>query len=148
MSERSPEELMEEAREGLGSIYEATLRIFEVPYDEKTKKPLPREQPMTKDEQERILERVNKRIKSLQKTTDSIRTELNMSQDEVKHFLENPDNFTPEQWEILQTMRSQLQSYRQQVLETLGITGSGKVPVAKKKPSVKKKFKRSKWLQG
>jgi vacuolar-type H+-ATPase subunit H len=141
--------LLDEARKGLDGIYESTLRIFEVPYDEKTKKPLPRDKPLSSEEHDRIVERVQNRISTLRKKTKQIQTELNMSHDDLMNFIENPNNFTPEQWEILQEMRSRLNEYRGQVVNALE-GGSNDVPPSnnKQKMGYKKRAKRGKWLQG
>lgn len=142
-------DILKQAKSELNAIYETTLQIFEVPYDQVTKKPIARTEPLTDEEHDRILDRVQVRIKRLRAKTQTIQDELNMSHDSMISFLENPNNFTPDQWEILQEMRAQIDSFRSQVVDSLGgkrkkMSGKGR----KQASSFKKKMKQSKRLAG
>ncbi len=149
LGESKDSDVLKAAKEELDSIYETTLLIFEVPYDLETKKPVAREEPISDDEHDRILERVRLRIKRLRSKTQTIQNELNMSHDDMITFLENPNNFTSDQWEILQEMRKQIDSFRSQIVQSLGgkkkkLTSKGK----KTAKSFKKKMKQANRLSG
>lgn len=149
MSSDGGKDILKQAKQELDSIYETTLRIFEVPYDPETKQPVARDEPLSKEEHDRILERVQARISRLRSRTQQIQNELNMSHDDMISFLENPNNFTPEQWEILQEMKKQIDAFRSQVVMSLG--GGKKKVSAKdrqKAKGFKKKMKQSKRLAG
>ncbi len=141
--------VLRQAKEELDSIYETTLRIFEVPYDPKTKKPIAREEPLSDEEHKRILDRVHLRINRLRTRTQAIQNELHMSHDEMITFLENPNNFTPDQWDILQEMKKQIDSFRSQVVMSLsGEKKKSSLEGRKKLNPSHKKMKKSKRING
>lgn len=99
-----------------------------------------------------VLSKTQDKIEDLNKQADQIAAGMGMSRDDLEAFANNPDNFSQEQWEVLQRVRQECDSFRDRTVKSLeqaGAEARGEpAPEAGKKKKQKKKFgKKKKWLQ-
>jgi hypothetical protein len=97
--------------------------------------------PDSKDSQH-LLDLVNQLKVRLETESQKALKDAGMTEDDLKQFLDNPDNFSPQEWEQLQGMKSEMMKASQQFTET----AIGNVPpaAAPKKPVPR----RQDWMQG
>jgi hypothetical protein len=89
-----------------------------------------------------LLDLVNKLKTRLEDESKKALQEAGMTEDDLKQFLENPNNFSPQEWDQLQSMKGEMMKASQQFTETaLGVDTSAE---GAKRPGPR----RSEWLEG
>ncbi|NGX38524.1 MAG: hypothetical protein K1000chlam2_01698 [Chlamydiae bacterium] len=96
-----------------------------------------------KEEREEMIQMMTHLHAKLQETTKATAEAAGMSEDELSAFSENPSNFTPEQWQEVQSTKRQLYDSARKFSSTLE---EKKQPTDDQKP--KKKPVRSKARRG
>ena len=62
-----------------------------------------------------VLEKVHGLIEQLNSQSDRLLKELGMNKDQMTHYLENPQNFSKEQWEVIQFMKQEADKFQKAV---------------------------------
>jgi hypothetical protein len=72
-----------------------------------------------------------------------------MTEEQLARFAENPDNFSPEQWKSMQTVKEKLSKRGQELKEAIREKSKESIPNPKKTSLSKKKPKitKSGWLK-
>lgn len=105
-----------------------------------------------------ILHMVNEMYAAMAAQAREISKTTGMSQDDIAEYVQNPDNFTPEQWKMLQETREKISSSSKEIseyLRSLAEAGAAAQPENLKENSEtqtpKKKStartKRDKWMK-
>jgi Glu-tRNA(Gln) amidotransferase subunit E-like FAD-binding protein len=128
MNSESSSNIFEEASKKLGKKKKKENKL----YSKISKRafPLPAEVAIDDKEMQEIMKRVREMDEDLQKKIDRICELSGMTRKEVTNFLENPSNFHPEQWKVMQLQREQ---FEKQFYSIMGVE-------LKKKKNIKKKF--------
>ena len=92
--------------------------------------PLPEGVVIDDKELQQIIKRIKEMDEDLQKKMDRVCELSGMSRNEVSTFLENPSNFHPEQWKLMQGEKEQLEK---QFYSMVGIELKKKKALKKKK---------------
>jgi hypothetical protein len=93
-------------------------------------------------ESQHLLDLVNQLKVRLEIESQKALKDAGMTEEDLKQFLDNPDNFSPQEWEQLQGMKSEMMKASQQFTET----AIGNVPPAQQqKKSIPR---RQDWMQG
>jgi hypothetical protein len=89
-----------------------------------------------------LLDLVNQLKTRLEDESKKALTEAGMTEDDLKQFLDNPSNFSPEEWEQLQGIRGEMMKAGQQFTESaIGLQPPQEAP--KGRPS-----RRQEWMEG
>lgn len=83
----------------------------------------------SKEEKQELIEMMNKLYKHLQEMSKKMSEKTGMSEEEVASYSENPSNFSPEQWRIVQESKEKLTSSVQRFGSTLRETMPKKEPI-------------------
>lgn len=104
-------------------------------------------------EPEALLESLETTLADLKEESEKLVSQSGMTADELAAYSQNPDNFTPEEWQLLTQIREQLDGYRRQAKEFAdkgpemflpeGEQAEAAPPAKKKKKGGKKKG----WMQ-
>jgi hypothetical protein len=62
----------------------------------------------SKEEKHELMHMMNTLYSRLQETSKQFGEKIGMSDDKLKEYTENPNNFSPEQWQFLQSSKGQL----------------------------------------
>ena len=99
-----------------------------------------------------LIEKTQEKIQELDKRSQEILQQTGMTREQMEVFANNPDNFSPEEWRALETIRSSCNEYKKETEElikevTQDISHtSGKSPTPKAKSSSPKKSKKKNWI--
>ncbi|MBQ8498870.1 hypothetical protein [Chlamydia sp.] len=100
-----------------------------------------------------LIEKTQEKIQELDKRSQEILQQTGMTREQMEVFANNPDNFSPEEWLALETIRSSCDEYKKETEElikevTSGIETSEKVSESPKKakPLSSKKSKKKNWI--
>ncbi len=97
------------------------------------------------EEKKQVVEDVLKLQEKLQIQTDEMCKSMDMSEDELKEFAQNPENFTEEEWEAIQDAKIKLESQAHDIGDLVHFKGSAD---SEKKPKkTGKKSKSKKWVK-
>lgn len=102
-----------------------------------------------KDEREEMIHMMTSLHSKLQEVAKESAEASGMSEDELNEYAEDPSNFTPEQWQMVQSSRRKLYDSARKFSSTMeekgrGADAQGTDQPAPKKKTVKSKTRRSK----
>lgn len=98
------------------------------------------------EEKKELLEMMEKMYQKLNEESERISEEAGMSEEELMAYSENPDNFTPMQWMLLEHTKKSMKKSGRQITRLL--SGEKKAPSTKAAPKKKgKRAKKSTWMR-
>ncbi|HSX03501.1 MAG TPA: hypothetical protein VLG76_02100 [Rhabdochlamydiaceae bacterium] len=89
----------------------------------------------SKEEKEELLHMMNGLYRRLQETSKQIGEKVGMSEEGLKDYSENPNNFSPEQWKFLQESKNKLHGSVKALSKDLGVKSAKAATVARPKRS-------------
>ncbi|MBJ7449221.1 MAG: hypothetical protein JHC93_02550 [Parachlamydiales bacterium] len=75
-------------------------------------------QDMSLDEIDGLLSKVQGLIDKLNQQSDRLLQDMGMTKEQMSAFVENPGNFTKEQWELIQYMKNEAERFQKSVSQT------------------------------
>ncbi len=151
MSQMTEEELtalLDNPNTSLEELVDASVRVFGL-LNEAIQDP-------TSERSQRLLNMVNQLKELLEKKAKDALNQAGMSEEDLKEFLDNPNNFSPAEWEQLQSMRQEMTDATRQFMSTamesapnlgkLGHEPQPKAPKEEKGDDKKKIIDRKEWL--
>lgn len=89
-----------------------------------------------------LLDLVNQLKKRLEEESQKALKDAGMTEDDLKQFLDNPNNFSPEEWQQLQGIRGEMMKAGQQFTESaIGMQPTQEAPKGRAP-------RRQEWMQG
>ncbi len=89
-----------------------------------------------------LLDLVNQLKKRLEEESQKALKDAGMTEDDLKQFLDNPNNFSPEEWQQLQGIRGEMMKAGQQFTESaIGMQPTQESPKGRAP-------RRQEWMQG
>lgn len=104
----------------------------------------------SKDERDEMIQMMNHLHNKLQEVSKKTAEKAGMSEEDLSAYAENPSNFTPEQWEVVQASKRQLYDSARKFSSDLeekkrGQATEGEQPKKKPIKSRTRRSKRSDW---
>ena len=99
----------EDSKATLEELVDASVRVFSL-LAEAIKNP-------ESSESKHLLDLVQKLKTKLETEAQSALQAAGMTEEDLKKFLDNPDNFSPDEWQQLQTMRGEMNKASQQFMQ-------------------------------
>lgn len=96
------------------------------------------------EEKKAMIEEVLKLQEKLELETNEMCDTMEMNEDELKEFSENPENFSEEEWQTIQEAKQRLESQASEIEDVIGFD-QAKEP--KKAKSKKSRSKSKKWMK-
>lgn len=96
----------------------------------------------SEEEKKKAMDEFMQMKKAMDKAVNNIRKETGLSEEQVRAIMHNPDNYSPEDWEVIQESVDELKS-----IEGLSDQLGSNMPEEKPKKPKKKKTKRDKWMK-
>ncbi|MEG0036775.1 MAG: hypothetical protein RSB82_00655 [Victivallaceae bacterium] len=97
-----------------------------------------------------IIQKTQEKIEELDQRTSEILKKTGMSQDQMETYIQNADNFSPEEWLALQNVKTACDSYKKETEELLKQIdqelGTSKITAPGKKEKSTKKSKKRNWI--
>jgi len=106
----------------------------------------------TPEGQEKVIQKLKDLQLRLDQEAEKANVETGMSAEEMRKYVENKDNFSPEQWAILQKTKADLKVYQETLLKAykqMEVENNESAPSKKKKPPKKTrkgKRERAQWI--
>jgi hypothetical protein len=130
MNSESSSNIFEEASKKLSKKKKGDKLHPKPPSMQEKVPPLPEGMIIDDEEVRRIMKKIREMDEDLQKKMDRVCQLSGMTRNEVSKFVENPSNFHPEQWKVMQLQKKQLE---EQFYSIVGIEfKKKKVPKSKK----------------
>ena len=123
----------------LQNVFQGSLHFFE-----KLKKQIIEGKTEEKMEAIRMMTEL---YQEMMKETKTISERLGMSQEELAKFAENPENFTKEQWDALQSSKQQIEAMGKQLAGDVSKAESAPLAEKKKNTPLPPQTKRSDWMK-
>ncbi|MDN3505971.1 MAG: hypothetical protein P0S96_01935 [Simkaniaceae bacterium] len=103
----------------------------------------------SKEDREEMIQMMTHLHARLQEVSRETAEASGMTEDELSSFAENPSNFTPEQWQVVQSSRRQLYDSARKFSSSLSKPEDADSKAPKKKPirSKARRTKRKDWMQ-
>ncbi len=100
----------------------------------------------TLEEKQLMISELQELQKVVQEETDKLSDSSGLSPEELKEFASKPENFSPEQWEMIQSTRSRIEKDAEEASNNLSFN---ELPNSPAKPIKKKKTPRDKggWIK-
>ncbi|MCH9608498.1 MAG: hypothetical protein S4CHLAM45_10750 [Chlamydiales bacterium] len=135
--------MADDIESGLRKSIEELLELYDIKLDDS-------EEPAEEVDYAEVLIKTQEKIDDLEVEAEKIYEATGMSKEELEEYSNNPDNFTKEQWEMLQQVRSECEEFKKKAYALVPNEALEQVaepaPVARKKK--KSKFAKKKdWLQ-
>ena len=100
-----------------------------------------------------LIEKTQEKIQELDKRSQEILQQTGMTREQMEVFANNPDNFSPEEWRALETIRSSCNEYKKEAEELIKEVTNDIGHTSEKKPAPKttnslssKKNKKKNWI--
>ncbi len=71
--------------------------------------------PVTVNNLDQVVAEMKENIDRLQKKAEDLQKRTGMSKEELEAYVENPDNFSKEEWEVILRIRGALDSFKKQM---------------------------------
>ncbi len=84
----------------------------------------------SKGTSEELLEKMERDLDKLHQQADEVYAQLQMSKEDIAKFVENHANFKPEEWEIIQQIKGDINGFQDKVKEQLGVIAEEAHPAA------------------
>lgn len=101
-----------------------------------------------------LMKKTQNKVDELNSQADELIRKLGMSREEIENYSQNPQNFSKEQWEMLQKVRRECEVFKEKTIKALDEAGAQVIEQQKPeknnptKRKEKKKFvKKKNWLQ-
>ncbi|BAE81775.1 hypothetical protein CF1003 [Chlamydia felis Fe/C-56] len=107
----------------------------------------------TEVDYEYLMEKTQEKIQELDRRSQEILQQTGMTKEQMEVFANNPDNFSPEEWLALESIRSSCDEYKKEtealineVTKDLGEETPAPVSSKKTKTTSTKKNKKKNWI--
>ncbi|MBS0623622.1 MAG: hypothetical protein JSS62_03275 [Verrucomicrobia bacterium] len=97
-----------------------------------------------KSDYSEVLSKTQDKIDELREQADAIAQKMGMTKEQLEAYSNDPKNFTPEQWELLQKVRQECDAFKQKTVETFKKAGQELVFETKEEKT--KTSKRKNWI--
>lgn len=131
----------EELQTEMNGIIEEVKKSLALPLDAEGK--LPSGAHLTLEDLEKLLERTQGVVDKLNKRAVELAAKSGMSREDMGKFVENPANFSPEEWTALQAVKGQVEQFQKMVMKTVA---SGQEPTAKEAKATHKAPTKRHWI--
>ncbi|MGE3955060.1 MAG: hypothetical protein AB7F31_07765 [Parachlamydiales bacterium] len=98
-------------RPDLKDAFQEVLKVLRQPVAEVDLQNLPLEE---------VVERLEESLETLNEEMDKIYKNTGMSRQQIEEYASNPDNFSKEEWKLLNEVREELDLFRQEAESVLG----------------------------
>ncbi len=97
---------------------------------------------------DQVVERLEESLEQLNSQMEEVYKTTGMSKEELEQYATNPDNFSKEEWQMLEQIRGQLSEFRREAEDAMAgvpeqIDGEGK----EDEPKKGRRRRRKHWLQ-
>ncbi len=101
----------------------------------------------TPDEKREALRMMSEMYTQMIKDSKRIAESSGMTEEQLLSFADNPSNFTPEQWNAMQSSKERIRAAGEELSASLEKTGIEKKPAPQGKKPKDKKTKKSEWMR-
>ncbi len=101
----------------------------------------------TPEEKQKIISELEDLQQVVQSETTKLIAQTGMSEEELREFADNPDNFTPEHWEMIQSTRSSIETDAAEASTRLNFTAESPKPKGDKPKKRPKGPGKSGWVK-
>lgn len=107
----------EELQKEMNAIIKEVKEAIDLPIDAEGK--LPSGAHLTLQDMEKLLERTQSVVDKLNDRVVKIAEKNNMSRDEMAKYVEDPANFSPQEWEAMQAMKKQVDQFQKLLMKSV-----------------------------
>ena len=118
-----------ELQKEMNNIIEDVKKAIELPIDAEGK--MAGGAQLTLEDLEKLLERTQGVVDKLNRQATEMAAEKGLSRDEMAHYVENPKNFSGEEWKAMQSMKTQVDQFQKMLMRSV-IAGQGSAPKEEK----------------
>lgn len=101
----------------MNAIIEDVKKAIDLPIDAEGK--MPSGAHLTLEDLEKLLERTQGVMDKLNEKATTLAEKNGMSREEMAKYIENPANFSPQEWEAMQAMKKQVDQFQKLLMRTV-----------------------------
>lgn len=99
------------------------------------------------EEQQMLIEKVNAMYKRIADVTSSIAETTGMNEEQLLAYADNPDNFTEDQWAMIQRSKTMVENYSEDISQSIGSEDLKKESEKRHARTARRPGGRSKWMK-